>query len=211
LQIYEVFFNDRIVFTGSTFKKSLTDNDLLCNPKSLNEVADYWKLFLNSEKKGDLIYLTEDVDKVFDFFCSLFKTVVAAGGLVVNEKNELLCIYRFNKWDLPKGKVEKGEKIEDAAIREVEEECGIHEIRIKNKCSITYHIYENPRRQNEWIIKPTHWFIMEYSGCEKLKPQIGEAIIKAEWINNKNIDKVLTNTWESLKTLIISFANSELP
>jgi hypothetical protein len=59
--------------------------------------------------------------------------------------------------------------------------------------------------------KPTHWFIMEYSGCEKLKPQIGEAIIKAEWINNKNIDKVLTNTWESLKTLIISFANSELP
>ena len=209
--MYKVFFNDRIVFIGSTFKKSLSDNDILCNTESTDDVKKYWNIFLNSERKGDLFYFTDEEDNVFDIFCSLFKIISAAGGIVINERKELLCIYRFDKWDLPKGKVEIGEKIEDAAIREVEEECGIHEIRILNKNCVTYHIYENPRRLGQWILKPTHWFNMEYSGNEKLIPQIKEGIVSAEWISINNIDKILSNTWESLKSLIVSFVNSELP
>ncbi len=208
--MYEVFFNESIVFIGSTFKKSLSDNDILSNAESSEDVRNCWNTFLNSDRKGNLIFITDGEDKVFDSFCKLFKIIIAAGGIVVNGEKELLCIKRFNKWDLPKGKVEKGESIEDAAVREVEEECGIHEIKIRKKNQITYHIYENPWKPGQWILKPTHWFDMEYLGNEILIPQIKEGIISAEWISNKNIDKVLGNTWESLKSLIISFVNSEL-
>jgi ADP-ribose pyrophosphatase YjhB (NUDIX family) len=52
------------------------------------------------------------------------KIVMAAGGLVENEHGEILLIYRKKHWDLPKGKLDAGETLEECAVREVEEETG---------------------------------------------------------------------------------------
>ncbi|MCK7539615.1 MAG: NUDIX domain-containing protein [Marinilabiliales bacterium] len=69
----------------------------------------------------------------YDLF-SLFNIVIAAGGFVRNEKDEILFIFRRGHWDLPKGKLnhKKGiiEKKKDAAVREVMEETGIEKIDI---------------------------------------------------------------------------------
>ena len=69
----------------------------------------------------------------FNTFCRNFITIYAAGGIVYNNSQQILMIFRNNFWDLPKGKLELNEKIEDCAIREVEEETGVKELIITSK------------------------------------------------------------------------------
>ncbi len=73
----------------------------------------------------------QDLEKLKKAFFKLFKPVTAAGGLVENEKGEVLLIFRRGKWDLPKGKLDPGETIEQCAVREVEEETGLKNIELK--------------------------------------------------------------------------------
>ena len=72
------------------------------------------------------------------------KKIIAAGGLVLNEKNELLMIFRRNKWDLPKGKLDEGESIEACALREVKEETGLQKLKLEKFIDITFHDYADP-------------------------------------------------------------------
>ena len=105
-----------------------------------------YKVYINNE--------TNIVTENWIDFCSKYKVIEAAGGLVFNEKNKILMIFRNGKWDLPKGKIELGESIEDAAIREVEEECGIDNLKIDNKLINTYHTYN----LNGFNILKKTWF-----------------------------------------------------
>ncbi|MBK9671561.1 MAG: NUDIX domain-containing protein [Bacteroidetes bacterium] len=70
---------------------------------------------------------------------SIYTKIEAAGGIVKNKQGQLLFIFRHGKWDLPKGKIEKGENEQDAALREVEEECGIAELTLQKKLTTTFH------------------------------------------------------------------------
>ena len=152
-----------------------------------------------------LCHLTESVhiygknpDEIWDLFQQEFKQIFAAGGLVLNDANEMLWIYRLGKWDLPKGKMEKNEKTEETAIREVEEECGISGLKIAKPLKTTYHMYFH----KEYILKVTYWFEMKYSGNEALIPQTEEGISEVKWLNINNLEFVSDNTYANIRELI---------
>jgi 8-oxo-dGTP pyrophosphatase MutT (NUDIX family) len=206
--MYKVFFNDRTVFIGSTFKKSLIQKSLIYEVSNLKEMESAWLVFRNNPQPENLIFVTENPEIGKNMFFSIFSIVDAAGGVVSNSENHLLCIYRWGKWDLPKGKAEKGEKLEITAIREVEEECGISGLKNNGLNSVTFHIYEHPVKPGKWILKQTYWYDMLYNGTQKLIPQINEDIVEAKWFSKNEIGMVLENTWASLKLLITGWANS---
>jgi len=132
------------------------------------------------------------------FLKSVIKNITlieAAGGLVKNPADRYLFIYRNDKWDLPKGKIEKDEKVKEAAVREVEEECGIKVSKLKEKICKTYHVYIN---RGEVVLKKTHWFKMDCKGKDKLKPQKEEGITDVRWFEKEHIEPIIDNTFPSI-------------
>ena len=127
-------------------------------------------------------------------------TIEAAGGLVKNENGDYLFIYRNDKWDLPKGKIEKDEKTKVAAVREVEEECGIAVSKLGDKICKTYHAYVS---RGEVVLKKTHWYSMKYKGNDKLKPQLEEGITDVRWFKKGHIDAILANTFPSILDVLV--------
>jgi 8-oxo-dGTP pyrophosphatase MutT (NUDIX family) len=206
--MYKVFFNDRAIRIGSTFKKSLIKKNLVIQVSFLEQMESAWFDFRNDLEGRDLFLLTDYPDEGLKLFFNLFSLVDAAGGLVLNSEGQLLCIYRWGKWDLPKGKAEKGEKMEETASREVEEECGITGLLNNGLNTITYHIYEHPRKPDYWIMKQTFWYNMTYAGNQVLVPQLNEDIVEAKWFSKSEIGNVIENTWASIKPLITEWANS---
>ena len=126
-----------------------------------------------------------------------FKIQKAAGGKVLKE-DKVLFIYRFNKWDLPKGKLEKGEAIEQCAVREVEEECGFDKLKIEKQIETTYHIF---KRKNKTILKITYWFLMKTDFSGNLIPQTEEGIERVAFKNEFETMEALENTYENIKLL----------
>lgn len=129
------------------------------------------------------------------------KKIIAAGGLVKNEKEELLMIFRRGKWDLPKGKLDKDEKIEDAALREVKEETGLKTISITKFTGLTFHEYFD-KHIKEDVTKETHWFEMHAPGNQELFPQYEEDIEKIEWVDDKNLEEKLTNSYPNISEIL---------
>ena len=132
------------------------------------------------------------------FYKRITKTVQvirAAGGLVRNERKEYLFIYRSDKWDLPKGKIEKGEKIKECAVREVEEECGIIVKKLGKKIGKTFHAYIY---KGEVVLKKSYWFKMKCEGQDKLKPQKEEGITDARWFTPEKMGIITKNTFPSI-------------
>ncbi len=118
--------------------------------------------------------------------------IKAGGGLVENEKNEVLFIFRRGKWDLPKGKLDRGETLEQCAIREVKEETGIKELKPIRFLLTTVHEYEE---RGVEILKESHWWLMKTEGNQPLKPQIEEGITEIKWIRPPDFKIVLQNTY----------------
>lgn len=133
-------------------------------------------------------------------FSKQYTIITAAGGVVYNKKNELLMIFRNGRWDLPKGKVEDNESIEECALREVREECGIQGLSIIKELKDTYHIY----RLNETpILKKTCWFKMysEYSG--ELVPEEKEGITKVSWVSQAALKQKAKNSYGNITDLLL--------
>ena len=129
------------------------------------------------------------------------KKVLAAGGVVVNEKNEMLFIYRHSKWDLPKGHVEKEESFEDCAVREVKEETGISNLQINKYIGTTEHEYFDSYLGTD-AIKETHWFEMRTGREESLLPQTEEGIEWIRWIPNKDVFLFLRNSYKNIIEIV---------
>lgn len=192
--MYKVFVNDRpIIFTSSLTKEE--DYPLL-NVKNIT-INNVIKQVKTGKLKGVLLY-SDNLQNYWEFFCEKYNVIEAGGGLVVNEEEELLFIYRGNKWDLPKGRIEKGEQIEETAIREVEEECGITEVYIKQFLVHTYHFYIE---EGKMRLKKIHWYLMytKYNGV--LKPLKSEGIKKAMFVNEEELSTILQNTYTNVKTV----------
>ncbi|GAB4294504.1 MAG: NUDIX domain-containing protein [Marinilabiliales bacterium] len=136
-----------------------------------------------------------NLDKTFMEFSSLFYNMFAAGALVKNNFNELLFIYKYGKWDLPKGKIDKGELPLEAAKREVQEETGVVVDKTGNEILRTYHIFNDGEK---YILKTVIWFEMYCEKRYKPTPQTIEQILKAEWIQQKNLKIILSNTYQNI-------------
>ena len=132
-------------------------------------------------------------------FWKKFRVVQAAGGLVVNQKSELLLIFRRGKWDLPKGKLDPGETLEQCAIREVQEETGLQQIELKQALLTTYHTYHE---SGKFILKETYWYEMHSGGNQNLVPQTTEDIQEVEWASTQKTETALENSYASIVELI---------
>ena len=124
----------------------------------------------------------------------------AAGGLVKNEYDEYLFIYRNDKWDLPKGKIEKQEGTKEAAVREVEEECGIKVSKLEERICKTYHSYIY---KGDVVLKKTYWFNMRCKGQNNLKPQKEEGITDVRWFKKADISPIVENTFPSIMDVLV--------
>ncbi len=140
-----------------------------------------------------------DLEMLWESFVHQFKVIDAAGGIVKNELDEILFIYRKGKWDLPKGKVDKGELIKDAGVREVQEECGIREVSADGLLTKTYHTYV---QGNKTILKRTYWYNMFAKKDQQLEPQLEEDISEVTWLGKESMGKVKANTYKSIAELL---------
>lgn len=149
---------------------------------------------LNRQCSSKTLYL-QDPENFTEQLDQSVQLIEAAGGYVTNSRGEALIIFRRGKWDLPKGKIDRGESTEEAAIREVEEECGISGLQIIRKICVTYHCYQ---LHQQFVLKKTHWFLMHSDFQGILVPQLDEGIKKAEWRSEKNLDDIFENTYPSV-------------
>jgi len=146
------------------------------------------------------VYLVcPDADHSWNLFTEQFRQVDAAGGLVRNESGDMLFIYRLDRWDLPKGKVEEDEEIEAAAIREVEEECGVIVSPDIHFIADSWHTY---RENDEYLLKKTSWFLMTAKGHQKIIPQTAEGITDARFIAESEFKKILADTYPSVSEVV---------
>lgn len=129
------------------------------------------------------------------------KKVLAAGGIVLNAKNEMLLIYRHSKWDLPKGHLEKGESYEDCALREVKEETGVNSLYINTYIGSTKHEYFDSYLGTD-AIKETHWFEMRTDKEESLNPQAEEGIEWIRWVPLEDVFLFLNNSYKNIMEIV---------
>lgn len=202
----KIYFNNHYILLSSC-QIQPSANQLIVNvsEEKKETLTKIIQDFIQQNNTKDLILICKDVNSFFDEIKQQFKYIEAAGGLISNE-DRYLFIYRLDKWDLPKGKIDKGETPEQAAIRECEEECGITGITITGQLPSTYHIYQF---KGAYVLKTTFWFSMNTTHKGKLSPQIEENIEKVEWLDSKTIKEiVIKNTYPSVLELILVTINN---
>ena len=191
------------VFIGSSFIQfsNEADNEVVFNRNVTNPtVSELLDIIEESEAKNELSTLISGhVVSNWEAFQSHFKTVEAAGGLVQNENGDWLFIHRNGMWDLPKGKLEKGESIEACAMREVAEECGIATPTIIRPLSTTYHTYVI---KGQRILKPTYWYLMKSMDNSELVPQTEEGITQVKWIPAHEAVELAKHSFGSINQVV---------
>ena len=192
-----VFINNNPIYLTNSL--SHTDENNFFKFDDVDLQASIYRL--ESNEINNLYLYDDNIQLLFEKFTNKFRIVEAAGGVVKNSKGELLFIFRNGLWDLPKGKIEKNESIKEAALREVEEECGIKQLKLDKLIGKTYHIYKN---NNQYIFKISYWFSMHSDFQGELSPQFEEGITKVEWISEQNLAKVLVNTFANIKLLFLN-------
>jgi 8-oxo-dGTP pyrophosphatase MutT (NUDIX family) len=203
LQMYKVFVNDKVIYFTNNVENcgQLTKGLTLTffSEKITSYLVDF---IFNDDKVEHIVIAVSDYETAFTVFQKYFKIIEAAGGIVSNDKDEKLFIYRLDKWDFPKGKIEEGENVEEAALREIEEECGVNQLIIKKFLEDTFHLY---KFKGDIVFKRTYWFETVSSFSGELVPQLEEDITNVEWLSDTQIEeKVLGNTYASIKTLLNS-------
>jgi len=195
--MYKVFINELPLIITKKDNKTKRDIKHILNPnkKTIKKIIEEYN---KGDIKKKIIIISKNIKKTWSDFLSFFILIEAAGG-IVEKDNQILMIYRNNKWDLPKGKRENNEKIKECAIREVKEECGLKNITIHNNFYCTYHTYEFEKKQ---ILKQTYWFEMTSNFNQALIPQLEEGIKKVAWVEINNLDKKLRNSYNSIKDLL---------
>jgi 8-oxo-dGTP pyrophosphatase MutT (NUDIX family) len=206
---YKIYFNDKPLF--------LCDNisDAVIEPYLHHDDAVYIDEFSPHAIKSMIhemeqprihagIFYHTDVVALKKSFWKKFTIQMAGGGLVFNKQHDMLLIFRRNKWDLPKGKLEKNETIEQCAVREVEEETGLTEVELKKFLLTTYHTYHESGKH---ILKENHWYEMEVKGIPPLVPQLAEDITRASWVKKEALPDIMNNTYPSIAEILFHIIN----
>ena len=191
----QIFYKEKPIIISD--KKSDLKNSLIIDPELL-ENLDLLKL-LTKKKINSIGVFSNEFEIIINVIKKKFPEIIAAGGKVINNKSEILFIYRNKKWDLPKGKAEKNENISQTALREVEEETGIKNLSIIKPLDKTYHIFKRGKTN---YLKTTYWFEMKSDYNGKFKPQKKEGITRVEWIGVENLSSILPKSYANIRLLI---------
>jgi len=195
----KIYFNDKPLFLCDERNKEIDEyarhDDAVFiddfSPQAINSIIHEMK----KEKVHAGIFLYHDLEILRKAFWKKFLLVQAAGGLVENDKGELLLMMRRGKWDLPKGKLDPNETLEHCAVREVEEETGLRNIHLGSPLIVTYHTYDE---NGKHFLKESHWYRMKATGNQVLVPQVEEQITQVRWVRNAGLGEIKRNTYPSI-------------
>lgn len=202
--MYKVFINNkRLILANNEETIDSKGSTIIClkEPSSVNRVI---RTHLMNPDNIDLVILSSDLKTTIKAFESNYEIRIAAGGWVWNINQELLMIFRGGFWDIPKGHLEEGEKIEECALREVTEETGLTLLKLDKSIGISRHIYEH---KGKMVLKLTHWHTMSTEIDERLIPQTEEGIEEVVWVANGKVDEYLEKSWHSLREFYNDFQN----
>ena len=192
--MYKVFVNESPLILTNKLSDTANSKYFLLNSDAIQEAIEA----LSKKRLTEAYIYHPNYEEILKKFTKKVPLVVAAGGVVTNKKGKVLFIYRNDKWDLPKGKLDKGESIEIAAIREVEEETGVKGLKVENFLRTTYHVF---KLNGGYKLKEVHWFAMKTSYTGKLAGQLEEGIEKVKWKGPRKIKKALKNSYNNIKIL----------
>jgi len=194
--MYKVFYNQKPLFFTTDLTNNSDETPLLFIKYTSALVIV--KALGNKNTKAVYLYHPKE-EKLEKHFLKYFLVVEAAGGLVEHTDGRYLFIYRNDKWDLPKGKIEKNELIIDAAIREVTEETGVGDLKVTKPLNTTYHLFNS---KGKFKLKKTYWFLMKSNYDAPLVPQQEENIQAAVWRSRTDFPLLMENAYENIKILL---------
>jgi 8-oxo-dGTP pyrophosphatase MutT (NUDIX family) len=202
--MYKVFFNDRNIFLTDDFTKTFQlKYGLFYKFHRRDELKELLAFYRHLRKINNLFIFHDELEELRSVFRSCFKNIDAAGGLVKNKNGQILIIRRKGRWDLPKGKLDAGESFEQAAIREVEEECGIQRLTIVCRLLSTYHSY---LIEDEPVLKKIMWFEMLYKDKKEPVPQQKEDITDIRWVSPAEVSVAMKDTYGTIQD-VLKYAN----
>lgn len=193
--MHKIFVGDKPIILTTRVEPETDFKNYLLKTVNIGKVIKE----LNGSKLKSIRLIHKNEDKLLKKFLKLLPNVIAGGGKVLNDNGETLFIFRNGKWDLPKGKAEKKESIEETAMREVEEETKVNGLKITKQLETTYHIF---KRNGKHQIKITYWYEMVTNYSGKLKPQKKEGITKVEWFDDEQVTEALGNSYANIRSLI---------
>jgi ADP-ribose pyrophosphatase YjhB (NUDIX family) len=190
-QKYKVFIEEKVIY--------FTNEEMLDLPKYEGLEPENFQALKESLVEPEYQFISPNPKSALKYFFSKFKKIKAAGGIVKSGDKQLF-IKRNGKWDIPKGKMEKGEKPRETAIREIQEECGLEGVlTIESKLMKTYHCYF---MYEQSVLKKTTWFILNYEGSNEVQAQAEEGITEVVWLKKNQLSKVKKNTYSSVRDVL---------
>lgn len=193
--MFKIYVGDKpIMLTDQILKEDGFKNYLIKSAPIGNILKQ-----LNDTKLKSVHLVHPDKDQLLSEFFKLLPIIKAAGGKVIHDNKKVLFIYRNDKWDLPKGRIEKNESLEKAAIREIEEETGVSNLSITKPLQTTYHIF---KRNGKHALKETFWFEMKTNYNGVLVPEKSEGITKVEWLDDFEFERILSNSYANIRDLL---------
>lgn len=194
--MYRIYFENRTVIVCRPDDTVLQDPNAVILTAPGRDSLQIPDFFSRHPAVGLLCLPDSDPDRRYAGICRNHEEIWAAGGLVRNPEGRYLLIYRNGCWDLPKGKQEPGESLLATALREVEEECGLHGLIPGTEICTTDHTYVLNGKQ---ILKHTRWYTMETEDKQQPVPQLDENITRAEWVGTDSLAAKIRESYLSVR------------
>lgn len=195
--MYRIYLNEIRLIVAEQVPEGFLEHQVL-EEKNFS-LVNFFQQKSTAASPETYILVVDNAAQFFNQASQAFPLIEAAGGLVYNEEGACLFIYRRDKWDLPKGKLDEGELPIEAAKREVEEECGVVVAAVNELLAETYHLYE---MKGEVVLKKTYWYAMSVSGKPHLIPQAEEDITQACWLSKNQVHEVQSNSYPLILDLV---------
>ena len=201
----KIYFNDRPLFLCDAMTPEIAGyahhDDAVLIDEFSHPAVNSMIHEMRQEKVHAGIFIHSNLEELRKAVWKKFLLVKAGGGLVRNDEGKYLFIFRRGVWDLPKGKLDPGETIEQCAVREVGEETGLRGVQLEAPLLATYHTYDE---NGKHILKETHWYRMRVTDMAGLKPQQEEQITGLSWVDAAEMEALLKNTFPSIVDVIRS-------
>ena len=199
----KIYFNDKPLFLCNEIDQEVSpyvhhDDAVLIDEFSTPAIKSMIHEMKLEKIHAGILYHT-DLEALKKAVFKKFTLIQAAGGLVMDTSNAMLFIFRKGKWDLPKGKLDPGEPLDECALREVKEETGLKQVELGRPLGVTYHTYDENGRH---ILKETHWFLMKAPAGQHVQPQQEEEITEIKWVKEGELDKYMKNTFPLIKDVL---------